>query len=178
MFFMSNVIHATEIAYQGKVNGMVCAFCSYNVGKKIASVPGVIDASVNVNLKSGEFSILSTMAVKETQITEIFLNSGFQLLSFSEVNPLLIEPLTFSDKAKIQLSFTISDLSLFGNVLDEMGNIAIKTSSKIEILAPISSEIEILKPLIAGKQREIKLKFIDAQSERVKIKLFQKTKKL
>ncbi len=174
LFFMSPFIDANEIAYQGKVKGMVCAFCTYNVGKKISSIPGVIDASVNVNLKSGEFSLLSTMAVKETQISEAFTDSGFQLLSFSEVNSSKIKPLIFSDKAKIQIEFTVSDLALFEDVLDELGNIAIKTPSKIEISAPAATEIEILKPLIAGKQREIKIKFNASQSELVRISLFQK----
>jgi len=175
LFLMSNLVNANEIAYQGKVKGMVCAFCTYNVGKKIASIPGVIDASVNVNLKSGAFSLLSTMAVKKAQISETFSDSGFQLLSFSEVKPSQIDPMVYSNKAKIQLKFSVSDLSLLEKVLDEVGNIATKTPSKIQITAPAATEIEILKPLIAGKQREIKIQFINNENKNVQIKLFQKT---
>ena len=171
---LSNLVVANEISYKGKVKGMVCAFCTYNVSKKISTIPGVIDASVNVNLKSGAFSFLSTMAVKKTQISETISDSGFQLLSFSEVKPSQINSLVYSNKAKIQLEFAVSDISLFEEVLDEVGNIAIKTPSKIQITAPAATEIEILKPLIAGKQREIKIQFINNQNENIQIKLFQK----
>ncbi len=166
---------AKEIAYQGQVDGMVCAFCSYNVTKKIASLPGVIDASVNVNLTSGKFWLLSTVNVESSEISETFSDSGFKLISFSETKPSKVETVSFQQEPVLKLNFNTSDLALIEAVLGEVGNIAMMKSSKILMSAPSTSEIALLKPILAGKQKQIKIVFVANDNNLIEIQLFQKS---
>ena len=43
---------ADSYSYQARIEGMVCAFCAYNVGKTIGALTGVDTESVTVDLEA------------------------------------------------------------------------------------------------------------------------------
>jgi len=148
-----------EFAYQGKVEGMVCAFCVYNVSNKIHELPGVEKDSVNVELKSGRVEFLSKQLVSEKVVGKLFEDSGFKLLSLKKTD-------------QISISFPTNELSAMEDLLVKLGDLAEKQMSLVNVDAPKAIEMDLLKPIIAGRQQTIKVKFTPKNSKQVAIKIF------
>lgn len=165
-----------EFAYQGKIEGMVCAFCVYNVSNKIRELPGVQKNSVNVELKSGKVEFLSSQLVSQKIVAKLFEDSGFKLISLNKINNALLATIDFSKIAKISISFPINELSFMDELLSDLGDLAEKEMSLVTINAPKSIEMAILKPIIAGRQQTIKVKFTEKQTQQVEINIYSKAK--
>ncbi|VAW17560.1 hypothetical protein MNBD_BACTEROID05-170 [hydrothermal vent metagenome] len=162
---------AEKHIYKGQVEGMVCAFCTYNVGKKIGEFEGVDATTVNLDLKSGEVGFVSTVPVEKSKLAQLFADTGFKLVALDEVKSSQLSELTFNDKALISLSFAANKLSEFEDLLDALGTVAASQTTQLSLTAPKAMEVDILKPIIAGRQRAIKVKFEAANDDEVKIKL-------
>lgn len=157
--------------YKADVEGMVCAFCAYSVAKNISKLPGVDSDSVNVDLKGGHVIFNSQQKVAEEKITELFSESGFSLsnLTFTQS----------STRVKQSTGEIILDLKIdafktdqFSSVIEAIGNQVASTTSSLIITAPASQEETILKPLLMGRQQVVKVRFISADSDTMRIQLF------
>jgi len=78
--------NASEYIYQGKVQGMVCAFCVYGVSKSIGQLPEIYAQTVNVDLKSGLVSFHSASELSLKKVSKVFSGSDFKLIELKEVN--------------------------------------------------------------------------------------------
>jgi len=162
---------AREFSYQAQVEGMVCAFCAYSVDKKISALPGVVAGSVDVDLKKGEVVFRSTRAVAEDTLETVFAESGFTLFELRET----AAPLA----ADRQTSLLALDLKTDGlstaevaSVLEAIGNLAASRPSRIVIHAPAASEPDLLKPMLMGRQQVIKVRYIPADADSVRLQLY------
>lgn len=173
LFLLSNPVTAKDYPYQGKVKGMVCAFCAYNVSNKIGQIDGVKANSVNVDLKSGEVSFLSTLPVKRSQIANLFADSGFSLMSLDLVVKSEFNALNFSEDPVVTLAFANTEIESLDSVLDAVGSLAAEKTSLLLVNAPKVSEIDLLKPILAGRQRVIKVQFSPTQGTAIDLKLYQ-----
>jgi len=70
LFIFSLNAWANTYKYNADVNGMVCAFCAYSVGKNIGKLPGVDADSINVDLKGGHVVFDSQKKVSEKKLVE------------------------------------------------------------------------------------------------------------
>ncbi len=172
LLFAKGSALVNNYTYQGEVDGMVCAFCAYNVSKKIGQVAGIEADSVNVDLKSGKVDFRSTLEVKKSQISKLFADSGFRLVSLNLVANSEFKAVNFSDNPVVTLSFTSADIQALDSLLDAIGSMAASATSRLFIKAPKELEIELLKPILAGRQKVIKVQFSPAQSRAIKLKLF------
>lgn len=175
IIFLSINAYAGELLYQGKVKGMVCAFCVYSVSKNISKVPGVLPQSVNVDLKSGIVSFKSSSEVSFKNVSAVFSGSGFKLLELKKVKQSTLKSVTYKVQPVINLTLNSVDLKTYGSVIESIGNIAASLSGKIVIKAPESVEIAILRPMIGGKQKAIKIQYIVGKNKTIGIKLFLRT---
>ncbi len=172
LVLLSLSVMAEQHIYKGKVEGMVCAFCTYNVGKKIAEFEGVDADSVNLNLKSGEVGFVSSVAVEKSKLAKFFTETGFKLVSLEEVQSSQLSALKFNTDALISISFSANKLSEFEDILDALGELAASQTTQLVIQASKKIETDILKPIIAGKQHAIKVKFDGTDEDKISIKLF------
>ncbi len=171
--FFSVPSWAKDFSYQGKVSGMVCAFCAYNVSKKISQLPGVDKASVNVNLKAGKVDFNAHVPIERQSVEKLFAETGYKLVEFGQVNNATFHPLKYSSQSLITLKFSSDNIVMLDAVLDGFGELATIKKSKITINAPNSSEINLLKPILSGRKKEIQVKFTPIQSKTIELKLYQ-----
>lgn len=164
---------ANDYTYQGQVKGMVCAFCAYNVSNKIGQIAGIKADSVNVDLKSGKVDFRSTLPVKKSQISKLFSDTGFSLVSLNLVANSEFKAVSFSENPVMTLSFTSTEIQTLDTLLDAIGSMAASETSRLLIKAPKESEIDLLKPILAGRQQVIKVHFSPAQSTDIELKLFR-----
>lgn len=172
-FMLTQPVWANDYAYHGKIKGIVCAFCAYNVSNKIGKVDGIDAASVQVNLKSGEVNFLSTVMVKQAQVASIFADSGFSLLSLNQQAVSNYNPLKYAEKPLVTLSFSFEQIKQLAPVLEAIGNMAAVKTSRLLIHAEKAHEIELLKPIIAGRKRAIKVDFVPTNNFTIELSLFQ-----
>ncbi|VAW96131.1 hypothetical protein MNBD_GAMMA22-861 [hydrothermal vent metagenome] len=173
----SSIIQATESSYphiyQGKVKGMVCAFCVYNVSKKIASLPEIKAETVNVDLKSKIVNFRSSSKVSFDKLAKVFSDSGFNLTELNEVKKMTLKIPPY--KKTPVLKFTLDNLNVdnYITVFESIGEIAAASKGKLEIKAPESVEVAILKPMIAGKQKIARVQYsFEKTKKSIEVKLF------
>lgn len=168
-------IQAAEstFTYQGKVEGMVCAFCVYNVSKKIGQLPDVDAATVNVDLKSKIVNFNSASKLSFDKIATVFADSGFKLTELNQVNKSILSIPKYNTKPVI--SFTLNNLNIeqYQSVFESIGEIAATTLGKLVITAPKTVEVALLKPMIAGKQKIARVQYkFDKNKTNIDIKLY------
>ena len=88
---------AEKYAYRASVEGMVCAFCAYNVGKTIGALPGVNAESVNVDLKSKLVNFNTTSPVDFASVAAAFSDSGFVLAKLEGIEDPAIRIVSFKE---------------------------------------------------------------------------------
>jgi len=152
-------VHAKELIYQGKIQGMVCAFCVYSVSKKIAQLPQVSAQSVNVDLKSGIVNFRSNTKVSFKSVSRLFADSGFKLTELNEVQQETLKTRVYQVKPVLRFTLENLDIEKYEAILASIGDIAAATQGKLIIMAPASVEIALLKPMIGGKQKIARVQF-------------------
>lgn len=166
---------AKEFIYQGKVKGMVCAFCVYGVSKSIAKIPGVNAETVNVDLKSGQVNFHSSSELSFKKVSSVFKGSGFKLVSLEKSSEATHKMASYESKPTLVFKLANTGIDKYSSIIESIGNIAAADASKIVITAPESIEIKILKPMIGGKQQSIRVQYILKNDDGMKIELFQKS---
>ena len=159
--FATNAV-ADQLEYDLKVNGMVCAFCAYNVSKQLKTLNGVVSDTVDVDLDKGRVTLQSEQELDKSQIADLLLTAGFKLGAVNEAIALNAEPRRQRDEAAF-LSMTISSDRLsdgqFDEVLEAIGAIAVQRSGRISVVGPADLELAILKPILMGRRTVIKVDY-------------------
>ena len=181
-FFMSNFLLTVTLlssaawakgyAYQGKIEGMVCAFCAYNVSKKISQLPGIDAASVNVDLKSERVNFISSSPVEKATVSKVLADSGFRLVEFFKIASTDLNSVSFSSVPLLSLNFSANQIERLDPILEAIGGLAAMQTSRLTVQAPKASEIELLKPILAGRKSVIKVLFIPVEDNVIELKLF------
>ena len=161
MSIATNAI-AGQLEYELEVNGMVCAFCAYNVSKQLKTLDGVIPDSVDVDLNQGTVRLRSENKLDRIHIADLLLTAGFRLETVSEAVALTAQPRRNSDEA-VLLNMSIDSDSLSDGqidaVLEAIGAIAADLSARISIVGPEELELAILKPVLAGRKTVIEVEY-------------------
>jgi copper chaperone CopZ len=162
------------LIYQGKVQGMVCAFCVYNVSKKIALLPEINPESVNVNLKSKVVNFRSSSKISFKKLASVFSDSGFKLVELSEVKKATLQISDYETKPVLNFRLDSTNIEEYESIFESIGIIAASTLGKLVIKAPESVEIAVLKPMIGGKQKIARVQY--EPGPKIEIKLYLRTK--
>lgn len=171
----SSIIQAKEFTYEGKVKGMVCAFCVYSVSKKIAQLPQIDPQTVNVDLKSKLINFRSSSKVSFENLAKVFSDSGFKLSELNEVKKTTLKMPSYQAKPVIEFKLDNLDIKKYLLVFESIGEIAAATKAKLVIKGPQSVETAILKPMIGGKQKITRVQYqFEKNKNNVEIKLFLK----
>ncbi|VAW74187.1 hypothetical protein MNBD_GAMMA13-751 [hydrothermal vent metagenome] len=166
-------VWAEELTYQAHVEGMVCAFCAYSVGKNIGSLPGVEAESVNVDLKSGRVGFKSNQQVSKQSLEAIFIESGFRLGALTKVEPsLTTDPSPKELLLVLDIRLDSLDTARFEAVFEAVGNIAAGSPSRLVIEAPVALEGDLLKPVLMGRQQVMKVRFNASDAESIHLQLY------
>ena len=163
---------AKDYVYQGEVEGMVCAFCAYNVSRKIGSLPYVDTESVEVDLKNKRVSFRASTSVSAEAITSVFEDSGFKVSNLTEIEVLPEAGKTESQVPILELNLHESNSDQFETVLEAIANVAFTNNSRLVIHAPESLEIQLLKPMLMGRKHAIKVQFLPTDIDAVHLQLF------
>jgi len=59
------------------------------------------------------------------------------------------------------------------SVFEAVGNIAASTPSRLVITAPPSYEEKLLKPILMGRQQDIKVRYVSGKSAKIRVRLFE-----
>ena len=161
MSIVTNAV-ADQLEYELEVNGMVCAFCAYNVSKQLKTIDGVVPDSVAVDLDQGTVRLRSESKLGRKQLADLLLTTGFELGAVSEAEALNTESRRRLDEAAF-LSMTISSDRLsdgqFDEVLEAIGAIAVQRSGRISVVGPEELELAILKPVLMGRRTVIEVEY-------------------
>lgn len=156
---------ADQLEYNLEVNGMMCAYCAYNVSKELESLDGVESKSVDVDLEQGKVVLQSAIELGKSQIADLLLQAGFELGAVTKTLVSIPQPRRQSDEA-VLLSVTMNADQLsdgdFDAVLEALGSIAMQLSGRISVVAPGELETAILRPVLAGRKTVIKVEYDQA----------------
>lgn len=149
---------ADQLEYDLEVNGMVCAYCAYNVSKQLQTLDGVIPESVDVDLDKGRVKLRSKKKLDGNRLADLFLQAGFELGAVTEAVASSPLPRRQWDKA-VFLRVTMNSDRIgdgeFDRVLEALGAIAAERSARIMVVGPAELETAILKPVLAGRKTVI-----------------------
>ena len=153
---------AEQLKYELEVNGMVCAFCAYNVSKQLKTFDGVVPDSVDVDLDNGRVKLRSEKKLDSSQLADLFLTAGFNLGAVREAEALNTEPARRLDQVVLLSVTMISDRLVdgqFDEVLEAIGAIAVQRSGRISVVGPEELELAILKPVLMGRRTVIEVEY-------------------
>ena len=153
---------AEQLKYELEVNGMVCAFCAYNVSKQLKTFDGVVPDSVDVDLDNGRVKLRSGKKLDRNQLADLFLTAGFNLGAVREAEALNTEPARRLDQVVLLSVTMISDRLVdgqFDEVLEAIGAIAVQRSGRISVVGPEELELAILKPVLMGRRTVIEVEY-------------------
>jgi len=161
MSFATNAV-AVQLEYELEVNGMVCAFCAYNVAKQLKTLDGVVTDSVDVDLDKSRVKLQSGKRLDRSQLADLLLTAGFELGAVTEAEALNTESRRRLDEAAF-LSMTISADRLsdgqFDEVLEAIGTMAVQRSGRISVVGPEELELAILKPVLMGRRTVVEVEY-------------------
>jgi len=150
---------------------MVCAFCAYSVSKNISKLPGVDADSVDVDLQGGHVRFYSSQPVDEAKLFSLFTDSGFTISRLKQS-----EAISTNRKTEESLALTLEidrdKIEQYIMLLENLGNLAASSHSRLLIEAPAEDESKLLKPILMGRQQVVKLRFKASKNNKIVIKLF------
>ena len=170
--FIPLIGEAKDVSYRGKVEGMACAFCAYNMSKTISAISGVVGQSVNIDLKTGEIDFAATSPIDKTKISARIADSGFKLIQLEQISLPERASVKVSSEPIFAMSFTASNINQLDSILEAIGKLAASKASQLSITAPQAAEIEILKLVLVGRQNAINIQFFPVKNKVAQIKLF------
>ena len=153
---------ADQLEYDLEVNGMVCAYCAYNVSKQLKTLDGVVSDSIDVDLEKGRVKLQSDSKLDRSQLADLVLTAGFKLGAVTEAVTSTPQIWRQSDEI-VFLSVTMKSDRLrdgqFDAVLDALGAIVAQRSGRISVVGPGELEKAILKPVLAGRRTVVKVEY-------------------
>ena len=163
---------ADSYTYQARIEGMVCAFCAYNVGKTIGTLTGVDAESVTVDLDTNLVDFHANGPVDRADVTAAFSDSGFVLAKLDQVNSPAAERKSTKGFPLIGLDFNGVDTKRFETILEAIGEIASTQSLRLVIRAPEAVEIDLLIPILMGRKHAISVHFVPIDEASIHLKMY------
>lgn len=163
---------ADGYSYQARIEGMVCAFCAYNVGKTIGTLTGVDTESVTVDLDANVVDFHSSGPVDWADVSAAFSDSGFVLAQLDQVEYPTTENTPTSAAPLFSLDFDSVDAERFEGIFEATGEIASAQGLRVVIEAPESLEIDLLMPLLMGKKHAISVRFVPIDEASIRLKMY------
>jgi len=163
---------AEGYAYRARIEGMVCAFCAYNVAKTIGALPGVEAESVHVDLKSKLVDFNATSPVEFARVSAVFSDSGFTLTKLEVVESPAVRSTSFKEAPVVVLDLESIDTAQFEAVLEALGAVASTQGMRLVIEAPEAVEIDLLMPILMGRKPAINVRFVPIESNSIHLKMF------
>ncbi len=163
---------ADGYSYQARIDGMVCAFCAYNVGKTIGSLTGVDADSVRVDLDAHLVNFHGKGAVEWADVSAAFTDSGFVLAALDQVDYSATESKSTAGSPLFSLDFDSLDTERFEGIVEATGEIASAQGLRLVIEAPEALEPDLLKPLLMGKTHAISVRFVSINEASIRLKVY------
>ena len=172
LFILSITASAESYTYQARIEGMVCAFCAYNVGKTIGALSGVDADSVFVDLESELVAFRTTSFVDSNTVSDAFSDFGFTLVKLEKVALPARESVVIDDSPLAVFHFDAVSVSRFEPVLEAVGDTAAAQHLRLIIRAPETAEIEILTPILMGRNQAISVRFVPMDMHSIHLEMF------
>ena len=163
---------ASEYTYQARIEGMVCAFCAYNVSMTIGALLGVDAESVTVNLDSKLAVFHATAPVDQEAVSVAFADSGFTLSAMSQIDRPATERTSYQEIPLIELDLEGADTERYGSILKTMGEFASTQRLRLVIEAPAAIEIDLLLPVLMGRDHAISVLFLPVEENSIRIRMY------
>ncbi len=169
---LSTPAAADGYSYQARIEGMVCAFCAYNVGKTIGTLTGVDTESVRVDLDANVVDFHASDPIEWADVSAAFSDSGFVLARLDQVDNPATENSSFSASPIFSLDFDGVDAERFAGIFEATGEIASAQSLRLVIEAPQALEIDLLMPLLMGKKHAINVRFVPIDEASIRLRMY------
>ncbi len=163
---------AEGYAYHARLEGMVCAFCAYNVGKTIGALPSVEAETVHVDLAAKLVDFNATAPVDFASVSAAFSDSGFTLAKLEVLEIPTLPRTSFEEEPVVVLDLESVDVSLFEAVLKTLGAVASTQGMRLVIEAPEAIEIDLLMPILMGRKPAINVRFVPIESNSIHLEMF------
>ncbi len=163
---------ADSYAYHARIEGMVCAFCAYNVGKTIGALPSVEAETVHVDLESKLVDFNATAPVDFASVSAAFSDSGFTLAKLEVLESPILRRTSFEEEPVVVLDLESVDTSLFEAVLETLGAVASTQGMRLVIEAPEAVEIDLLMPILMGRKPAINVRFVPTDADSIHLEMF------
>ncbi|VAW28750.1 hypothetical protein MNBD_BACTEROID07-1027 [hydrothermal vent metagenome] len=158
--------------YYAHVDGMVCAFCTYTVAKKVRTLAGVDADSVDVDLGGKYVAFKSNKRIPEKKLAALFATDGFKISNLTVTKTAKYKIYSVDDMS-LELNVDVFKADQYNSVYQMIGNIAARMPSRLIIRAPPSLEETLLKPLLMGHREMITTRFIATEDDRIQLQLFE-----
>ena len=134
--FLNLSAWAEGYAYHARIDGMVCAFCAYNVGKTVGGLPGVEAESVRVDIESKLVDFNATAQLDFASVAAAISDSGFALTRLEMIEAPTLRGALFEETPVAVLDLESVDISLYEAVLESLGAVASTQGMRLVIEAP------------------------------------------
>jgi len=172
--FSASFSMAENYEYEVGVDGMVCAYCAYNVSKRFQAVPGVAAHSVVVDLKGNRVNFQTSTPLAEPLIKSTLADSGFSVVSIdrTSIAQLQAPPPRGTEIARVTFPVSALGSEMSTALLDTLGETAEQQQGHFTVKAPGDNETDLLKPLIGGRQQVIDVDYNTQTSDEISVILW------
>ena len=165
--------YAGQVAYRADIKGMVCAFCAYNVSKQISALEGVDAGSVDVDLKNGRATFVASKPITRSKLRSAITKAGYNLVKLTELKAGPKKSIQKATVLAVDMNLNGLKPAQFQPLMETFGDLAANhQQSRIVLNAPKSLEDTLLKSILLGRKRAMKLQFIPSATKTIRLRLF------
>jgi len=169
---LSAPVAADGYSYQARIEGMVCAFCAYNVGKTIGTLKRVDAESVSVDLEAKLVAFHASGPVEWADVSTAFADSGFVLAKLDQAVGLPARISFIEGSPLIGIDLDGVEVERFEAILEAIGETASTQGLRLVIEAPEAVEIDLLRPLLMGRKHAINVRFVPIDEASMRLKMY------
>lgn len=160
--------------YELRVDGMVCAYCAYNVSQRLGQLEGVTAGSVDVDLEAKRVRFHAQCKLSKPMIEEVLTDSGFTVKAIEQkmFDGDDEEAAMGTQRAQINIPLAALNSELSSELLETLLAAAAAPKGRLVIRAPAALETTLLKPLLAGRRPAIPVDFQATESDTVSVTLW------
>ena len=174
LILVSPAAWAKDYAYQAEIKGMACAFCAYNVSKKTATIVGVDNNTINVNLKDKRVEFQASRRITQAEVEAAISQTGFTLKALKEIEQKKAHQGDFSSKPVITVTLDKIDTDHAEVLFEALATMASTQHLKMTVEAPRSSELEVMKQLLGGRKKALMVQYSPIEQPSIHLKLFSR----
>jgi mercuric ion binding protein len=172
LFVLSNLAGAADYSYQARIDGMVCAFCAYNVGKTIGALPGVDAESVIVDLDQKLAIFHASTSIDRGAVSTAVTDSGFTLVALQQIENPATQLSSYQTTPIIELDLDGADAERFESILEALGAFASAQRLRVVIEAPEAIEIDVLAPILMGRDHALSVLFLPGEEDVIRLRMY------